>query len=75
MIQEIQNINFGEWLQKKRREHHLTQAKLADKVFLYQNSIGFWERGEKSPRLEDVERIVSFFGAEIVIREHGREED
>lgn len=74
MIREIENVNFGSWLQRKRKERHLSQTQLADRVYLYQNAIGYWERGEKSPRLEDVERIVKFFGAEIVIREKVNEE-
>ena len=75
MRREIENIDFGKWLRAKRREHHLSQTALANKLFLYQNSIGYWERGDKSPRLEEVERVVKFFGAELVIKERENEED
>lgn len=74
MKQVIENIDFAKWLKAKRKERHLSQTELANKLYVYQNSIGYWERGEKTPRLEDAERIVKFFGCELVIREKRDEE-
>ena len=71
MKREITSIDFGEWLKEKRKEKHLNQHQLANKVNCHESSIGRWERGDGYPPLDITENIVKTFGAEIVIREMG----
>ena len=75
MKREVTSIDFGEWVNSKRRAKHMFQRDLAKKVNCHETSIGRWERGEASPTLEQAEQIAKFFGAELVIREKGYEEE
>ena len=75
MKREITSIDFGQWMQMKRKERKWHQSDLACRVNCHMTSIGRWERGEATPTLEQAETIVKLFGAEIVVREKGIEEE
>ena len=75
MRREITSIDFGEWVCMKRKQNKMYQRDLARVTQCHENSIGRWERGEGTPTLEQAEQIVKVFGAELVIREKGNDEE
>lgn len=75
MNREITNLDFGLWMKEMRKKHHWSQEQLADRVNCHTTSIGRWERAEDYPKLDVAEDIIKAFGAEILIREHGKTRD
>lgn len=53
--------NFNVMLRQLRKENDLTQGELAKKLGLAASTIGMYERGEREPDFETLERICSFF--------------
>ncbi|MBP5496755.1 MAG: helix-turn-helix transcriptional regulator [Bacteroidales bacterium] len=58
---------FGIKVAELRKKQGLSQEELADKCGLHRTYIGFIERGEKSPTLNTVEKILN--GLNININE------
>jgi transcriptional regulator with XRE-family HTH domain len=52
------SLNF----QALRKKAKLTQAQLADKVGVEQPTIGRWEKGERKPDLEDLDKLAVALG-------------
>ena len=57
--------NFGETLRRLRLEKELTQGELGKRLGLSTSAIGMYERGEREPDFEKLERIAGFFGVNI----------
>lgn len=57
--------NAGRRLKSLRQNSGLTQAALAEKVGLSTNYYGSIERGEKTPQLDTMVRIVNVFDASL----------
>ncbi len=53
--------NFNSVLRQLRKENDLTQSELAKKLGLAASTIGMYERGEREPDFETLERIAGFF--------------
>ncbi len=43
---------IGSYIQKKRREYHLTQEELANKVYVTNKAVSRWENGKSLPEVE-----------------------
>ena len=46
---QIDNEKFGIFLSSLRKEHHMTQQDLADKLFVSNKTVSKWERGASLP--------------------------
>lgn len=54
--------SFGQRLKHERKQHNLSQAKLAEKIGVDTKTIGRWENGENFPHLTQRQKICSIFG-------------
>ena len=69
---------FGDILRQLRTENELTQGELAKRLGLSTSAIGMYERGEREPDFEKLEKIASYFGVnmnfllgkEVVVSNH-----
>ena len=52
---------LGIKLRDLRLSHGLTQTELAKKLNITQGAVGMYERGERKPDIEKLEKICSFF--------------
>ena len=75
MTREIINVNFADWVRKKRKERNLKQRDIAYWANCHENSIGRWEREEAYPTWDKAEAIIKKLGGEIVIREYVNERE
>lgn len=70
-------MNFGENLQKLRKEKNISQENLAEALQVSRQTIGKWENGTTYPEAECLIQISDFFGVSIDTLLKGRvaEED
>lgn len=57
--------SFGERLKALRNSKKLKQEELAQKINISKSAIGMYERNEREPSFEIVEKIASFFEVSI----------
>lgn len=48
---------FGENIRKRRKQLHMTQGDLADKLGISQNTVSMYERSERSPEIDKLPLI------------------
>lgn len=53
---------FGTFIQQLRKEEHMTQAELAQKLHVSDKAISKWERGAGLPDLTNMEALADVFG-------------
>ena len=51
-------MNFGESLKKIREDSKLSQEELAKKLSVAQSTIGMWEAGKRTPKLDEIKRMA-----------------
>ena len=56
---------FGERLKQLRKEHHLTQKRLADILFIDQTSISYWENNKTKPDFQRQQMLADYFGISL----------
>lgn len=56
---------LGETIKKYRKQHQLTQAQLADKLFVSAQAVSNWERGLTPPDLENLCKLSAFFEVSV----------
>ena len=56
------NIDFPEILKTLRERSELSQNALAKIIGVSQASIGYWEKGQRTPAISAAEKLVSYFG-------------
>ena len=56
---------FADVLKKLRKEHKLTQKQLADKLFIDQTAVSYWENGKTKPDFEKQQALADLFGVSI----------
>ena len=56
---------FGERLRHLRTEHELSQMELAKNLKTSKSSVNMYERCEREPSLEMLERIADFFNVDL----------
>ena len=54
--------SLGDKLKELRIENHLSKERLARQLFTSPSTISRWEKGEKTPSVEELERIRKFYG-------------
>ena len=52
-------------LKLSRRAKRLTQKQLADAIGIDQVQYGMWERGERNPKWENIQKLIGVLGKEI----------
>lgn len=57
--------NFPERLKELRTKKKLSHIELGEKIGVNGSSISHWENGNVSPSLENVEKLVEFFGVTL----------
>jgi transcriptional regulator with XRE-family HTH domain len=62
MVRDLSNPAIGTVLRDLRLQRGLTQEELAAKAKMHRNYIGGLERGEKSPTIKSVGRLISVLG-------------
>jgi transcriptional regulator with XRE-family HTH domain len=62
MARDLSNPAIGTVLRDLRVQRGLTQEELAAKAKMHRNYIGGLERGEKSPTIKSVGRLISVLG-------------
>lgn len=67
-------VNFGQQLRNQRKSARFTQSELAERVGTTQAVISRYERGERDPTVEMLQRIADALDCELVIefRPRGR---
>lgn len=63
--QEISPESFAKRLKRLRKEAHLTQQDVADYFKTSPQSYAQWEKGQRSPSKESLEKLASYFGVSI----------
>ena len=56
-------------LKEARRAKRLTQKQLADTIGIDQVQYGMWERGERNPKWENIQKLIGVLGKEITFVE------
>lgn len=51
-------MHFADTLKKIRKELHLTQDELANKLNISRQAVGMWESGVRTPKLSEITRIA-----------------
>ncbi|MGI6010170.1 MAG: helix-turn-helix domain-containing protein [Ruminococcus sp.] len=54
-------MNFPEKLRELRQANGLSQKKLAEKLGVAQSSINYWEKGQRVPSSDAIQKIADFF--------------
>lgn len=60
-------MEFSERLKNLRKQAHLTQVDVAEKLGISQPAYASWERGVKKPTQENLVKIAKLFNASIDI--------
>lgn len=58
-------MEFSETLLKLRHQMGLSQKELAEKLDVAQASINYWEKNQRVPSVEAVQKIADFFGVSV----------
>lgn len=58
-------MEFSERLKELRKQAHLTQVQIAEKLGIGQSSYADWERGKKKPTQENLVKIAQVFNVSI----------
>ena len=71
----MDNISFSENLRNLRKEKKISQQQLADKLQVAQSTVGMWEAGKRTPKLEEIERLAKMLNVTVsrLIGRHERE--
>lgn len=59
-------MSMGQHIKEARLKAGITQAELADKLGIPYQSIGQWERGLRTPKIETLRKIAKALGIHIV---------
>jgi len=63
--QETSTESFAKRLKRLRKEAHLTQQDVADYFKTSPQSYAQWEKGQRSPSKESLEKLASYFGVSV----------
>ena len=56
---------FSERLKQLRKEAHMTQKQLAEKMFVDQTSVSYWETGKTKPDFDKQMDLAELFGVTL----------
>ena len=54
-------MSFSKKLKELRAQAKLSQSQLANDIKVSQSSIGYWERGEKVPSVDMIQKLADYF--------------
>ena len=58
-------MSFQDKLLELRKKHGLSQKKLADEIGVAQSSINYWEKGQRIPSANAVQKIADYFNIPV----------
>ena len=58
-------MTFQERLKQLRKEHGMTQVKLAEKLGVASGTVAMWETGKRSPNFDMIDNICALFDRRI----------
>ena len=64
---------FSETLRALRKKEHLTQEELATALDLSPSAIGMYERSQREPNFETLEKLADYFGVSVSVLVSGFE--
>jgi transcriptional regulator with XRE-family HTH domain len=53
------------YIRQLRKQHHITQAQLAEKLNVTQTSVSQWESGRNFPDIKTARKLADYFGASL----------
>ena len=56
---------IGQFIESERKNLNITQAKLAEKLFVSNKTISKWENGKGIPDTESLKKLSEVFGVSI----------
>ena len=62
-----ETIQFGDFVRKKRRIMGLNQSDFAELMGVTQKTVSFWEKGFRTPPLDQAKYIIKSLGGEFKI--------
>lgn len=65
------------YIRQLRKQHHITQAQLAEKLNVTQTSVSQWESGRNFPDIKTARKLADYFGASLdqILAPHTDEND
>lgn len=61
----MENIIIGEKIAKARKKANLSQAQLAEQLFISPQAVGKWERGESIPDIVTISKLAKILGLDL----------
>ena len=61
----MESKKLGEHIAKLRRERHMTQTELADRLYITERAVSKWECGDGFPDLDNIGKLAAFFDISI----------
>ena len=58
-------MSFSNNLKRIRQKRKLSQQSLAEKLNIAQSTVGMWEAGRRTPKLDELERIARVLGVGV----------
>lgn len=72
---DMDNVKFGQFIAKLRKEKNMTQKQLAEKLHLTDKAISKWERGLSFPDIATLEPLSELFDVSITELLSGEQDD
>lgn len=65
------------YIRQLRKQHHITQAQLAEKLNVTQTSVSQWESGRNFPDVKTARKLADYFGASLdqILAPHSKTKD
>ena len=65
------------YIRQLRKQHHITQAQLAEKLNVTQTSVSQWESGRNFPDIKTARKLADYFGASLdqILAPHSKSKD
>ena len=61
----MESKKLGEHIAKLRRERHMTQTELADRLYITEKAVSKWECGNGFPDLDNIGKLAALFDISI----------
>lgn len=72
---DMDNVKFGQFIAKLRKEKNMTQKQLSEKLHLTDKAISKWERGLSFPDIATLEPLSELFDVSITELLSGEQDD
>lgn len=61
----MKNNNFGKTIKELRTQQKLSQRQLGEKLDVCNQTVSFWESGQREPDLDTLVKISEYFGVTV----------